>query len=212
MIKGILFKEFYGLYKKIFYCIKTPHINVKLNIKISDTMRKCIGIICVILITGSTIFAQTSGILKVTVTTKATGLAGRNYAPRNSMAIWIEDQSGIFIKTLLVNAQQRRMQLRRWETATNTAGYKYNAVDAVTGATNITHGTRTCSWNGTDLNGKVLPDGNYNIMMELTDIDGAGNIYAVPFNKNSKNVSFTPPDNSSFYAIKIEWEPSAGGK
>jgi hypothetical protein len=174
-------------------------------------MWKFIGFISIILITGSTIFAQTSGILKVSVTTKATGLAGRNYAPRNTLAIWIEDQSGKFVKTLLVNAQQRRMHLRRWESVTNTAGYKYNAVDAVTGATNITHGTRTCSWDGKDLNGKVLPDGNYNIMMELTDIDGAGNSYAVPFQKSNKKASLTAPDNSSFSAIKIEWEPSAGG-
>jgi hypothetical protein len=187
-------------------------LSFSLIFKRNDTMKKFVGFISLFLITGATIFAQTSGLLKVTVTTKATGLAGRNYAPRNSMAIWIEDQSGKFIKTLLVNAQQRRMQLKRWEKSTNTAGYKYNAVDAVTGATNIIHGTRTCSWNGTDLNGKVLPDGNYNIMMELTDIDGAGNSYAVPFNKSNKKISLTPPDNSSFSAINIEWEPSAGGK
>lgn len=52
--------------------------------------------------------AQTSGTLSVSVTTSS---AGGNYTPRNILAIWVEDSSGKFVKTLLVYANARMTHL-----------------------------------------------------------------------------------------------------
>jgi hypothetical protein len=53
--------------------------------------------------------AQTTGDLVVTTTT--TSEAGGNYAPRNIVAIWIENDQGEFVKTLLAFAQNRKSHL-----------------------------------------------------------------------------------------------------
>ena len=52
---------------------------------------------------ASLISAQTNGTLSVSVTTSSTG---GNYAPRNIVAIWIEDSSGKLVKTLLAYAKE----------------------------------------------------------------------------------------------------------
>jgi hypothetical protein len=175
-------------------------------------MKKGLIILAVFLFTESTIFTQTSGILKITVTTKATGLAGKNYAPRNCMAIWIEDQSGKFVKTLLTNAQQRRSDLNYWEASTSAAGSKFNVTDALSGATNNSHGTRTCTWDSRDVNGKLMPDGTFKVFMELTDIDDTGNCYSIAFKKGTKKINQLLPDKQSFTAVRLEWEPEVKGK
>jgi hypothetical protein len=172
-------------------------------------MKKSLLILTFCVSTGLAMFAQTNGILKVSVATKATGLAGKNYAPRNCMAIWIEDQSGKFVKTLLINAQKRRADLNHWKTSTNEAGSTFNATDAVSGATNTGHDTRTCSWDGRDFNGNLLPNGTYKILMELTDIDGTGNCCAYAFNKGKRKVIKSFPDRPSFAAVNLEWTPAS---
>ncbi len=55
-------------------------------------------------VSASAAFSQTNGTLSVSVTT---GSAGGNYAPRNVLAIWIEDSSGKFVKPLLAYAANR---------------------------------------------------------------------------------------------------------
>jgi len=133
---------------------------------------KRITILAVFIITGLQISAQTTGKLDVSVTTSATG---GNYAPRNIVAIWIEDESGNFVKTLLAYAEKRIQHLNTWEKATSAKGSMYNRTDAITGATQSSHGTRTCSWNGTDYNKNLVADGKYYVCMELTDKNATGN-------------------------------------
>lgn len=148
--------------------------------------------------------AQTTGTLTVTVTTAQT--ATGTFAPRNILAIWIEDGSGKFVKTLLAYANTRKTYLNTWEASTTTAGSAYNSVDAITGATQSTHGTRTCSWNGTDYSGKAVADGSYKVRMELTDQNATGNTASFTFTKGTTNQNLTLADVlPSFKAIKINW-------
>lgn len=86
--------------------------------------------------------AQTNGTLSVSVVISSTG---GNFAHRNVLAIWIEDNIGKFVKTLLAYANSRKTHLNTWEASTTTAGSAFNSVDAITGATQSTHSTRTCS-------------------------------------------------------------------
>ena len=82
--------------------------------------------------------ASTPGTLTVTVTTSAT--TGGAFIPRNIVAIWVQNSSGQFVKSLLVYAQSQIQWLTNWNTA--SAG---NKVDAITGATQSSHGVRTCT-------------------------------------------------------------------
>ena len=154
--------------------------------------------------TGIQIFAQTTGKLNVSVTTASTG---GNYAPRNIVAIWIEDASGNFVKTLLANANTRITHLNTWETATSAKNTMYNRIDAITGATLSSHGTRTCTWNGTDYNKNLVIDGKYFVCMELTDKNATGNFSKFAFTKGASN-SFTPSNVPSFSSINLLWEAS----
>jgi hypothetical protein len=148
--------------------------------------------------------AQTPGNLSVSATTSSTG---GNFAPKNIVAMWIEDEQGNFVKTLLAYAQNRKTHLNTWEASTTAAGSPFNTVDAITGATKTSHATRTCSWDATDVNGNIVPDGTYKLRMELTDKNGTGNFSTFTFSKDTLPVTLTPANVPSFSSISINWEP-----
>jgi hypothetical protein len=154
--------------------------------------------------TAGIIFAQTQGSLSVTASTST---AGGGYAPKNIVAIWIEDAQGNWVKTLLAYAQTRKTHLNTWEAATTAAGSVYNTVDAITGATKTSHGTRTCTWDGTDVNGTLVADGTYTVWMELTDKNSTGNYSHFTFTKGPAAESQTPANVPSFSSISINWVP-----
>ncbi len=146
--------------------------------------------------------AQTSGTLTVTATTS---IAGGNYAPKNIIAVWIEDDAGNFVKTLLAYAQTRITHLNTWQASTNAAGSEFNVVDAITGATRSSHSTRTSYWNGTDVDGIIVPDGTYYVWMELTDKNSTGNYSSFQFEKSETSFLITPTNVPSFASIEISW-------
>jgi len=165
---------------------------------------KLIFLLLISTLTTIQLLAQTAGNLNVSVTTSS---AGGNYAPKNILAIWIEDASGNFVKTLLANADKRITHLNTWEAATTKKGGTYNRVDAVTGATLGSHGTRTCAWNGTDYNKNLVADGIYYVCMELTDKNATGNFSKFAFTKGENN-TVTPANVASFSSLIIKWVAS----
>lgn len=166
---------------------------------------KRFGFFMVLVIFGIQLSAQTTGKLNVSVATSSTG---GNYAPRNIVAIWIEDSNGNYVKTLLAYADRRMTHLNNWETSSTAKGVKFDVTDAVTGATRSSHGTRTCTWNGTDYNKNLLADGTYSLCMELTDKNNTGNYSQFSFVKGENN-EVTPSDVSSFSSISIKWEATS---
>lgn len=169
-------------------------------------MWKNISLLFVTFVYAGIVSAQTTGTLTVRVTTSSTG---GDYAPRNVVAIWVEDNSGAFVKTLLAYANARRTHLNTWQAATNAAGSEYNTTDAVTGATQSGHGTRTAQWNGTNYSGTVVPDGEYRLRMELTDKNETGNAASFTFTKGATAQALTPGNVPSFSSISINWAPMA---
>ena len=137
--------------------------------------------------------------LTVSVTTSTTG---GSYAPRNVVAIWVENSAGKFIKTLTVYAQAREYDLTNWNNASGG-----NKVDAVTGATQSNVGTIYGVWNGMDASGKAVADGSYKVCMELTDKGATGNFSSFAFTKGATAATFTPANVPSFSAISIKWIP-----
>jgi len=146
--------------------------------------------------------AQTNGTLAVSVTTSSTG---GNYAPRNILAIWIEDSSGKFVKTLLAYANTRITHLNTWQASSLAIGKEFDKTDAISGATQSSHATRTCQWNGTDYAGKLMADGDYKVRMELTDKNATGNIASYTFTKGATAQKLTPAGVPSFSSVTLNW-------
>lgn len=157
-----------------------------------------------IIILTLSVFAQTQGTLSVSA---ATSNAGGNYNPKNIVAIWIEDANGNFIKTLLVYAQTQKTHLNNWQASTTAVGSENNSVDAITGATKTSHATRTCTWNGKNYSGVVVPDGTYKVRMELTDKNATGNYSTFTFTKGTTAQTLNPANAPSFSSISIVWTP-----
>jgi hypothetical protein len=167
-------------------------------------MKKAVLTVVLILFALSWISAQTDGTLTVSAMTST---AGGNYAPKNIVAIWIEDAQGNWVKTLLAYAQTRKTHLNTWEASTTAAGTPFNTVDAITGATRSSHSTRTCTWNGTDVNGTLVSDGTYKVRLELTDKNNTGNFSTFTFTKGPTAENQTPANVPSFSSITITWAP-----
>lgn len=171
-------------------------------------MGRKLWIILLVCLSANWVIAQTNGTLSVSVTTSSTG---GNYAPRNIVAIWIEDNSGKFVKTLLAYANTRKTHLNTWEASTTTAGSAFNVTDAISGATQSNHATRNCQWNGKDYTGKLMADGDYKVRMELTDKNATGNIASFTFTKGPNAQNLTPANVPSFSSISINWTSSTTG-
>lgn len=146
--------------------------------------------------------ASTPGTLTVTTTTVS---AGGGYSPRNIVAIWIQDASGKFVKSMLVYANVRINDLSTW--TTNSAK---NKVDAVTAATQSSHATRTCTWKGTNVSAVTVPDGTYTVKLELND--GNARVATYTFIKGTSPTTGTVSASSgSFSNVSIQWVPTATG-
>jgi len=143
---------------------------------------------------------KTAGTMNLSVTTST---YNGKYTPKHVLAIWVESNTGTFVKTLLVKAQARKNYLTNW--LSSSSG---NSVDAITGATLSSHATRTCTWDGTDVNGNVVGDGAYRVCMEFTENDGTGKYSYSSFNKGTVSDSQTPSDKSNFSNISIVWTPA----
>jgi len=141
---------------------------------------------------GST---NSTGTLSVSVLTVS---LGGQYSPKNVVAIWIETNAGVFVKSLLVYANARKTDLTTWYP--NSAG---NVVNAVTGATQSTNTTRTCTWNGTDVGGAVVVDGTYKVCMNMADGKNAFGSFA--FTKGTAAVTLAPANVTGFSNISINW-------
>jgi hypothetical protein len=149
--------------------------------------------------------AQTQGTLSVSTLTSQT--TGGTYAPANVMSVWVSNSSGTFVKSLLVYASARQQYLYTWIAADPSL----NEVDAITGATQISHGTRACSWNGKNVNEIVVPDGTYTVTMELTDKHAQGNLGTFNFIKGPNSQTQTLANVPSFANISIKWTPISTG-
>jgi hypothetical protein len=123
---------------------------------------------------------------------------GGRYAPRNVGAIWIETQSNAFVKTLQVWAGTRGRYLTRFN---NEAGG--SRVDAVTSATLRSYGMHSVTWDLTDVSGSAVSAGDYKVVIEVTDHDGAGKSADVPFTFSNEPMMLTPADQQYYTGMQI---------
>lgn len=121
------------------------------------------------------------------------------------MAVWIENNSGKFIKTLLVYGNKRKTHLNVWESSTSLAGSTFNSVDAITGATQTNYALRNCSWDGTDFNRMNVSDGDYKLRIELTDKSETGNVASLNFTKGPNSYKLNSSNIPGFTSVSLNW-------
>ena len=148
--------------------------------------------------------AQTEGQFTLSLYTTSTG----GYSPKNVIAIWVESSAPSFVKTKLLQCSGSNLDhLALWTSRTGS-----NTVDATTGATRQTHGQITVVWNGTAVNGTVVPDGTYNVWVEMAWASSltTGKTYSIfPFTKGPATFHSSPTNLTNFYGINLDWVPNS---
>lgn len=129
---------------------------------------------------------------------------GGSFSPKNIGAIWVEDSLHHFVKTLTLWASKRKQYLYSWNTASSG-----NVVDAVTGATSLTHSNHSAFWNLKDVNGNTVPNGNYKLKIEMTDQHAQGPLAEFTFPVGVATDSLVPADQTYFHDMVLRWT-SAG--
>ncbi|MDR1803215.1 MAG: DUF2271 domain-containing protein [Treponema sp.] len=92
----------------------------------------------------------------------------------NQYAVWVEDSSGNFVKTLYATKytanggwERRPQSIPLWVAKSGLPTMPKKDIDAITAATPRT-GTQSYRWDGTDKNGNRLAAGEYRIFLEAT--------------------------------------------
>ncbi len=147
---------------------------------------------------------STDGTLTFSVLTVTNGAT---YSPKNVLAIWVKDAQGNFVISRKVMAANRKQHLVKWVASSGN-----NSVNATTGATLPNHQTHTVTWDCRDLNGNLVPDGEYEIWVEFTERNSAGGGAVGPstkvsFTKGLDVVSLNPPDEAYFKNMSLNYSP-----
>lgn len=161
-------------------------------------------LILLTLILGFSVNAQE---LTFTYTTKFLPYdKGYQYSPEHVFAIWIEDTDGRFVNTVAMYGYQRANYLETWQS--KSGGY---TTDAVTGATQSVHQSRSYKWNLKNYRGNVVDNGEYKICFEYTSKDGQGPVYRYPINISDKSETLRPDDEIYLKDISIFYDSGITG-
>ena len=149
----------------------------------------------------------------LTIDFKSVSLGGQ-YSPRNVGAVWVETGSGTFVKTLERWAGIRVNHLSRWNTASGGwggifgGGNTADMMDAVSRATLRSHEMHRATWNMKDSKGQVIPDGMYNVVVELADDGRRASMFGtVAFMKGSAPQMVTAPDKAPWSGLTLNYQP-----
>lgn len=149
--------------------------------------------------------AQTAGTLSFTFTPVA---HSGNWGAKHVLAVWIQNSANGFIRT----------KYRYWGNGTDDhlpnwkSNSNQNIVDAITGATLTSYSTRSLTWDGTDLSGALLPDGDYKITIEECWSHGSSKVTkSFSFTKSGAESHLTPADDANFTNVAIDWVPLISG-
>jgi hypothetical protein len=146
------------------------------------------------------LFGQsTGGTVDISITTKEKNVG---YHPKHVLAIWVEDDTENFVKTLKIRADKRKQYLYTWNGASGG-----NATDAITGATINSHGTHDVSWDCTNKTGEVVVDGSYTLFIEYTSEHSQGPLTSVELTKAADIFSIQPVDVTYFTDMDISYTP-----
>jgi hypothetical protein len=146
-----------------------------------------------------------SGAAALTATFTTTPNGGP-YAPKNIVAVWVEDSNGTFVKTIGRWAGVRANHLIAWNQQSG------GDADAVSGATRANHtNPLTVDWDLKNTSDVVVPDGTYTIRMELADSNASmasqNHQGTFAFVKGGSAQSQTGLSNGGFTNVSIDFTP-----
>jgi MYXO-CTERM domain-containing protein len=141
----------------------------------------------------------------LTVSFTTTTIAGE-YAPRNVVAVWVEDSAGNFVKTISRHAAIRTQHLVAWVQSAGAGD-----TDAVSGATRLDHAASLmASWDFTDRQNQPVPNGVYTIRMESAEDNSTtanqNNQGTFTVDKNG-TASMQTVANGGFENVVIDYAP-----
>ncbi len=172
--------------------------------------------VLLLLLATNSVNAQATGNLSFTFTTVAhSGYSGT----RNVLTVWIQDNSGAFVKTKLRYAGGGTSDhLPTWASnsggsSSNCLSSSCNVVSAVTGSTLSGATTKTITWDGKNTAGTLLPDGIYKVTIQETWNHGSSGTVtrSFTFNKGAVDDNQTPTADGNFTGISLNWKASAAG-
>jgi hypothetical protein len=150
---------------------------------------------------------EARGALRLTVTT--TPAPNGTYSPRNAVAVWVQTQGGVFVKTVGQWVSIRQPYLVAWRQAAGATD-----IDAVIGASRVNHAEPlTLVWNLRDRQGNPVPDGTYTIRLELAEGNstaaGQNNQGTFTFVKGPSPQTQMNLANGGFTNVSIVFDPSS---
>lgn len=140
-----------------------------------------------------------AAILKVTTVPSK----GGKFSPKHVMAVWVTDDQGTYIRTLMATKSKWSKYLLAWNVASGT-----NAVDAVTGPTVATHETHEVTWDCKNAAGVVVPDGDYRFWVEFTEKNGKGPLVQLSFQKGVSASTAKTPDQTGYKDVSVTYMPA----
>jgi hypothetical protein len=167
------------------------------------------------------VFAQTAGTLTFSFTpiTKSPGYSGT----KNYLAVWIEDNTGKFVKTKLTsNKGLQTDHMPTWcksssaGATTNCTSTLCNTTDATTGATQASFVAHTVIWDGKNVsgaaNGIIVSDGVITVKIEETwNHGGTGTaVKTYTFTKGPNPDHQMPANDADFTSVMLDWVPLSG--
>lgn len=157
----------------------------------------------------NSVFAQTPGTLTFTFTTPKHTSGNYQTDGRYVLAVWIETQTGTFIKTKMRYwGGNTNDHLPTWQTKSGG-----NTTDATTGSTLTTFVAKTVTWDGKNVNGTangtLVADGAYRVAVQITW--GHGSATATRYFNFTKGPNAdvqTPTADTNFTGISLNWQPT----
>jgi hypothetical protein len=176
-----------------------------MKIKFLQTFLITALIICP-LISSNILQAQTTGTLTVSFGTTFTG---GSYGTKYLLAVWIQTNSGTFIKTKLKYSKTSNLDhLQTWANAS-----AQNVTDATAGTTRPAPETLSFVWNGTDVPAAVVTDGVYKVWFEMawgSNLVTGKTVQSFSFTKGT-SADHQTGATTNLTNITIDWVPTATG-
>lgn len=152
-------------------------------------------------LTISSAYSQTAGTLTFSCNTTA---PNGTWGTKHVLAVWLENTASptVFIKTKAKYGNQDD-HLTFW-----TVKSGKNLVDAVTGSTLASYNTVSVTWNGTNIAGTVVPDGTYNIYIEMgwgSNKTADHSVTSFTFTKGASSQHLTPTGTANYSNVVIDW-------
>jgi hypothetical protein len=155
--------------------------------------------------------------LTLTFTTTA---AGGHYSPRNVHAMYLTDVADKFVTTVgngtgakrALWGNSRAHDIQQWFAANPKP---QPDIDARTGATETAYRTYTISWNWTQRDGSLVPDGTYKLKFEMTDDNATSNKFhraEFPVTKGRTAWKIGPVTQGGYKDVVIQYAPAPSAR